>query len=160
MPNTTFLDGANRTWNLGGTMHVATWKRVRETTGIKLWELGQGGYSELAKLLEDLPLFVDVLAVILEEVRETAGVSDEAFGRSMAGPQIEAAADAFIDVLAECQPTQNGQRAAFAKMVEAARARRAAVAEFVESKLAVIDVADMVKVAINPLGAILDNPQQ
>lgn len=160
MINLTFMDSSNRTWSLAGLMHVSTWKRVKQETGVELWKLGQGGYSELAKLLEDLPLFVDVLAVMLEKPREAAGVSDEEFGRSMACAHIEAAADAFVDALAEAQPTANGQQAAFVKMVEAARARRKAVAEAVEAKLALIDTAELVKSAINPLGSILDTPAQ
>ena len=119
----TFKDNDGRTWTV--TLNVWTVKKVRDLLGVDLLDLGGGTVQPvgsragedlpgnlLSRLIADPVLLVDVLYVVCAEqalgAPERAGkadVSDEQFGRAMAGDAIDAATRAFLEELADFTPS-------------------------------------------------------
>lgn len=90
----TFVDNAGRTWCI--CINVAAVKRCRALVGVDLYGLVDQEFSGLGKLLSDPVSLVDVLFCLCKDEAEKLGVSDEDFGRAMAGDSIEHASDAFL----------------------------------------------------------------
>ena len=101
-----FTDTAGHTWTL--KLDVWTVKRVRDMAGVDLLDLGDAEAPPkeqlLFKLVADPVLLVDVLYVILKPAAEAAGVSDEDFGRAMAGDTIDQATKALLGEIADFIP--------------------------------------------------------
>lgn len=72
----------------------------------------------LQRLVSDPILLCDVIYVVCRPQAETAGVSDEDFGRAMAGDAIDAATTAVLEELADFFPGARGEvlRKALAKI--------------------------------------------
>lgn len=98
----TFQDNAGRTWVL--SIHVYAVKRVRAICGVDLYGLVDEKFEGLGKLLSDPVVLVDVLYVLCKDEAEKLTVSDEDFGRAMAGDAIEHATDAFLAELTDFFP--------------------------------------------------------
>lgn len=98
----TFTDNAGRTWTVA--IHVAAVKRVRAILEIDLYGLVNEGFERLAELCHDPVTLVDLLYVLCQDEAEKRGVSDEDFGRAMAGDSIERATMAFIEALTDFFP--------------------------------------------------------
>lgn len=92
---TTFLDNAGRSWSL--TITVDTIRRVRSLLGIDLLAVLDGDL--LTRLAVDPVLLTDVLYACCRPEAETRGISDEEFGRSMAGDAIDGATTALLQEL-------------------------------------------------------------
>jgi len=107
----TFNDNAGRTWSL--TLSVWTVKKVRDLLGVDLLDLGgesATGSSDkkpglLFRLIADPVLLVDVLYVVFKDQADSAGITDEQFGRAMGGDAIDAATKAFLEELADFTPS-------------------------------------------------------
>ncbi len=93
----TFVDNANRTWTVA--INVATIKRVQGRLNINLCQLIDDGLKPLAKLVSDPIQLVDVLYCLCQDEAQARNVSDEDFGRAMAGDVLEMAELAFLDEL-------------------------------------------------------------
>ncbi len=91
----TFADNAGRTWTI--TINVAMVKRVRSVLRVDLFKLLDDGARPLAELLSDPVQLADVLYCLCKEEAEKRNLSDEDFGRALAGDAIGHAAEAFVD---------------------------------------------------------------
>ena len=90
-----FKDNAGRTWTVD--INVATLKRVRGLTGVDLMQVIEGTLIE--KLIRDPVLLCDVVYAVCKPEADVAKVSDEEFGKAMAGDAIEAATTAVLEEL-------------------------------------------------------------
>ena len=119
----TFKDNAGRTW--GVTLNVLQMKRIRAHLGIDLVNvitLDAGGKVKVDlvdRIVNDPCLLVDILWVCVEDEAKAAGVTDEEFGRSLAGESIEEATRAFLDELVDFFP--GAKRLFLKKAVELSR---------------------------------------
>ena len=117
----TFRDNDGRSWNL--TLNVYAVKKVRDLLGVDLLDLGGETPSAkepglLYRLIADPVLLVDVLYVVCRDQADQAGVTDEQFGRAMAGDAIDAATRAFLEELADFTPSPR-DRARARKVIDA-----------------------------------------
>lgn len=96
----TFQDNKGRTWDL--TLNIATLKRVRERVKVDLLS------SKLPHLLEqvftDPVALCDVLFAVVEPIAKKDGVTDVAFGESLAGDCIDAAGVALLESIRDFTP--------------------------------------------------------
>jgi len=118
-----FTDNTGRSWILAVT--VGTIKRVRALCDIDLaniitMEPGQKPKVDLLeRLATDPVLLVDVLYAVCKDEADSKGVSDEEFGRSMAGDAIELATAALLDEIIDFFPET--KRRVFKKILTATR---------------------------------------
>lgn len=116
----TFVDNAGRTWTIA--INVWAIKRVRGLAGVDLYSLVDGSnFEALGKLLQDPISLVDVLFVLCKEEADRLNVSDEDFGRAMAGDSLSRATDAFLAEYTDFFPDPR-VRAGLAKVLEKSRA--------------------------------------
>jgi len=95
----TFVDASGRTWTIA--INVAQVKRVRDALKIDLLDLDK----DLAlELINDPVKLVDVIYVLCRDQALSATVSDEDFGRGMAGDAIDGATRALLEELADFFP--------------------------------------------------------
>lgn len=135
MSTTQFQDKKGRTWRLDLT--VGAVRRVKETCGVvDLYAALEG--TVLIQLATDLPLFVDVLWTIIEPQAREAGVTDIDFGEAMAGEQLEAATEAFIEALAGFF-VRPGQQAAIRAVAEKTNQTLGAMARVAIDRVNAID---------------------
>lgn len=92
-----FTDNRQRAWLV--EINYATIKAVRARLGLDLLKLVEDRMQPLAELLRDAVRLIDVLYVVCERQCKEANVSDEDFGRALAGDALEEAADAFMQGL-------------------------------------------------------------
>jgi len=114
-----FKDNADRTWTV--TLNVYAVKKVRDLLQVDLLDLGgdaQDGNGLLYRLIADPVLLVDVLYVVCQEQAEEANVTDEQFGRAMAGDAVDGATKAFLEELADFTPSPR-DRARARKVIDA-----------------------------------------
>lgn len=131
-----FRDNAGRAWVLA--IHVLAVKRVRGMLGIDLYSLIDDRFQGLGKLLADPVQFVDVLYVLCKDEADRLGVTDEDFGRAMAGDAIELASTAFLEELTDFFPDPR-VRAGIRKVIEASKRVRDSLMSRLENRLDAID---------------------
>lgn len=127
-----FQDNKGRTWTF--EIHVAAVKRVKALLGIDLFELIEDGFQEFGKLVANPVRLVDVVYVLCKEEADKIQVTDEDFGRSMAGDAIEAAANAFIEEYADFFPDPR-VRAGIRRVIQSSRKLSAAMLTLGEEML-------------------------
>lgn len=132
----TFTDNAGRTWTVA--VNVATIKRVRGLLGVDLYCLVDDGFQPLARLVADPVQLADVLFCLCKEEAYARQVSDEDFGRALAGDAITLAADAFVEELIDFFPDARA-RAGLRKVIEAGKKVRAKLLDHAETLLATLD---------------------
>ena len=119
----TFKDNEGRTWSFARNVHQM--KRIRARLGIDLVNVialepdGKVKVDLVDRIAGDPCLLVDILWVCVEEEAKAAGVTDEQFGRSLAGDSIEEATRAFLDELVDFFP--GAKRLFLKKAVELSR---------------------------------------
>lgn len=96
----TFKDNAGRVWTLA--VNIDAVKRVRSSLKVDLLDAARGGLLE--RLSDDPVLLCDVLYVLVKPEADALKISDEDFGRSLAGETIDAATAAFLEELADFFP--------------------------------------------------------
>ena len=89
----TFTDAMGRSWSLEIT--VATLKRVRAVAGVDLIEAAGG--TLLDRLVADPVLLGDVLYACVKPQADERKITDEDFGRSLAGDAIDHATTALLE---------------------------------------------------------------
>lgn len=103
----TFTDNAGRHWNLA--LDIYTVKKVRDVLHVDLLDLGadrdKPGEGVLNRLIVDPVLLVDVVFVVCQDQAEKLDVTDEQFGRAMAGDAIDAATKALLEEIADFIPS-------------------------------------------------------
>lgn len=126
----TFKDNQGREWPV--EINVAAVKRVRRLLDVDLLQIYEG--KLLDQLATDPILLVDVLYVLCKPEADARSVSDEDFGRAMAGDAIDAASRAFQEsiVLFHRSPKV---RANLGRVVEAQERALDQVADQVSQRL-------------------------
>jgi len=125
-----FKDNAGRTWTVD--INVATLKRVRGLTGVDLMQVIEGTLIE--KLIRDPVLLCDVVYAVCKPEADAAKVSDEEFGKAMAGDAIESATQAVLDELISFCPSPR-DRANLGRVLQATRNVMDRARDLVEKKL-------------------------
>lgn len=105
----TFTDNAGRTWTVA--INVECIKRVKTLLSVNLLDAIEGKLIE--ELVSDPVLLCDVIYAICKPEAETKEISDEEFGRAMAGDAIDNATTALLEELVDFFPS--GKRQVLAK---------------------------------------------
>ena len=125
-----FKDNDARQWAVD--INVAAIKRVRGLTGTDLMQVIEGTLIE--KLIRDPVLLCDVGYAICKPEADTRNVSDEEFGRAMAGDAIEHATTAVLEELVGFCPSPR-DRANLGRVLQATRKVMDRARDLVEKKL-------------------------
>ncbi|MCE5327900.1 MAG: hypothetical protein LLG01_15950 [Planctomycetaceae bacterium] len=96
----TFTDNSGRAWTV--TINVDAVKRVKTLLAINLLDAIEGKLLE--RLAGDPVLLCDVLYALCKPQADAQSISDEDFGRSMAGDVIDTAATALLEELCDFFP--------------------------------------------------------
>lgn len=126
----TFKDNAGREWAV--EINVAALKRVRSLTGTDLMQVIEGTLIE--KLIRDPVLLCDVVYALCKPEADTRNVSDEEFGKAMAGDAIEAATTAVLEELVGFCPSPR-DRANLGRVLQATKKVMERARDLVEKKL-------------------------
>ena len=126
----TFKDNTGRTWNVA--INVDTIKRVRAMTDVNLLEILGG--SVIERLVLDPILLCDVAYAVCKPEAEQRGVSDEDFGRAMAGDAIDEASRALLEDLVDFFPSPR-DRANLRKVLEANQRAMDKARDLIEARL-------------------------
>ena len=93
--SSTFKDKKDRSWTFDIT--VDTIKRVRQFCDVDLMEVG--GANFLENVVADEIKMVNMFFIILEDQAKEQNISDEDFGKALAGDEIDDASLAFMEGL-------------------------------------------------------------
>lgn len=148
----TFKDNANRTWTL--CIHVTAVKRCRALVDIDLYKLIESGFEGLNALLSDPISLVDVLYVLCMDDCKAQGVSDEDFGRGMAGDAIRHAGEAFVEELINFSPEPH-LRAGLGRAIEKVRRAQNQIGRHLEAEVDRINVDLLVRESMKSSGDTL-----
>ena len=96
----TFNDNEGRMWTVA--VNIATVKRVKSLLGVNLMDAIEGKLIE--KLATDPVLLCDVIYAVCKPEADETNVSDEQFGKAMAGDAIEHATVALLEELVDFFP--------------------------------------------------------
>ena len=130
-----FTDNAGRIWTVA--VNVAAIKRVRAICDVDLNAIVEMDEKNtpstrlLAKLSTDPVLLVDVLYAVCKNEADAQGITDEDFGRAMAGDVIDHATAALLDEIVNFFP--EAERQAFQKILSATRRFEKTAREKLES---------------------------
>ncbi|MEQ8790088.1 MAG: hypothetical protein RIC55_27575 [Pirellulaceae bacterium] len=105
----TFNDNAGRTWTVA--INVECIKRVKTLLSVNLLDAIEGKLIE--QFVSDPVLLCDVVYAICKPEADTKEISDEDFGRAMAGDAIDNATTALLEELVDFFPS--GKRQVLAK---------------------------------------------
>lgn len=152
-----FRDNAGRTWVI--QVHVSAIKRVRGLLGIDLYavvmdsksENGQNIFEGLGKLLGDPIQLVDVIYCLCKDEADKLGITDEDFGRSMAGDAIGLATDAFLGELVDFFPDPQ-VRLGIKRVLEASKTLQGKLSSLALDKLDKLDLDDLANKLSEPSG--------
>ena len=129
----TFTDNAGRDWVI--EINVASLKQVKGLTGTDLIALAVSMDTSVAERLASDPILLcDVLYAVCKPQADERGVSDEEFGRAMAGDAIESATVALLeDIVGFCPSPRD--RAALGRVLTAMRNARDKARDLVDKNL-------------------------
>jgi len=96
----TFSDNTGRVWSV--TINVGAVKRVRDACGVNL--LDAVGGTLIQQLIDDPVLLADIVYCLVKDQADAAGITDEQFGRCLAGDAIDAATAAVLEELVDFFP--------------------------------------------------------
>jgi len=125
-----FKDNAGREWTV--EINVAALKRVKSLTGVDLLGVLDGTLIE--RLIRDPVLLCDVVYAICKSQADERSVTDEDFGRAMAGDAIERATEALLEELVSFCPSPR-DRANLGRVLKATRDVMDKARDIVEAKL-------------------------
>ena len=125
-----FKDNQGRQWSV--EINVTAIKRVRGLTGEDLMQVIEGTLIE--KLIRDPVLLCDVVYAICKPEADSRSISDEEFGKAMAGDAIEAATTAVLEELVGFCPSPR-DRANLGRVLQATRKVMDRARDLVEKKL-------------------------
>jgi len=127
-----FKDNADRPWSI--EVHVAAVKRVRDLVGVDLLEIVEGTLIE--KLIRDPILLCDIVYALCKPQADERDprVTDEEFGRAMAGDAIEHATEALLEELVSFCPSPR-DRQNLGRVLEATKRVMDRARDMVEAKL-------------------------
>lgn len=125
-----FTDNAGRAWTV--EINVAALKRVKSLAGVDLLEVLDGGLIE--RLIRDPVLLCDALYAACKPEADQRSITDEEFGRAMAGDAIEDATGALLDEIVSFCPSPR-DRAALGRVLAATRTAMDRARDVVEARL-------------------------
>jgi hypothetical protein len=125
----TFTDNAGRSWSI--TINVDAVRRTRTLVGVDLMGIVDGKLLE--KLIADPVLLCDCIYALCKPQADQAKVSDEEFGRAMAGDAIDAATTALLEELVGFFP--QGRRRVLAKALAKLKSLEAMATSHAEARL-------------------------
>lgn len=96
----TFTDNTGRTWTL--VINVDAVRRVRALANVNLMDAVEGKLIE--RLVSDPVLLCDIIYAVAKPEADANKISDEEFGRSMAGDAIDSATTALLEELVDFFP--------------------------------------------------------
>jgi hypothetical protein len=128
----TFNDNTGRSWTI--EVNVATVKRVRTLTGVNLLEVVEGTLIE--RFIRDPVLLCDVVYAVCKPQADERQppVSDEEFGRAMAGDAIEHATTALLEELVSFSPSPR-DRKNLGRVLEATKRVMDKARDLIETRL-------------------------
>lgn len=103
-----FTDTNGARWTV--EINVSTVRRCRSVVGVDLMQAATSGGEALSALVTDPVGLVDVLYLCCEREAKDRGVSDEDFGRGLAGDAIERATAAFVQALIDFFPNARDRK--------------------------------------------------
>ena len=143
----TFADNAGRTWTLA--INVDVLKRVRGLVDVNLLDILDGKLIE--RLYRDPVLLCDVVYAVCKSEADAKSVSDEDFGRAMAGDAIEQATKALLEELVLFSPSPR-DRANLQRVLETTWRVMDKARDLVEARLATVDAEQIVAQALATSG--------
>ncbi|HPD28576.1 MAG TPA: hypothetical protein PLL20_01170 [Phycisphaerae bacterium] len=126
----TFADNAGRTWTV--TINVDAIKRVRGLLNVNLLEIVEGTLIE--RLIRDPVLLCDVVYAVCKPEADARNITDEEFGRAMAGDAIEHATTALLEELVAFCPSPR-DRANLGRVLTATRRMMDRARDLIEQRL-------------------------
>jgi len=126
----TFKDNAGRTWTVSITVDAI--KRVRGLLDVDLLEVVGGKLID--RLITDPVLLCDIVYAVCKPEADAQGVSDEDFGRAMAGDAIEHATTALLEELVSFSPSPR-DRANLQRVLETTRRVMDKARDLVEQRI-------------------------
>ena len=142
----TFKDNAGRTWTI--TVNVDAIKRVRSLLNVNLMDAVDGKLLE--QLATDPVLLCDVIYCLCKPEADTKNVTDEDFGRSMAGDAIEHATTALLEELVDFFPL--GKRRVLQKALGKLKTLEAKALAVAEKRLDSPELEAEMEAALNGIG--------
>ena len=142
----TFKDNQGRKWTV--TINVSAIKRVRAELDMDLLEAIEGKLLE--RMVGDPILLCDILYVLVKPEADEKGITDEDFGRAMAGDAIDAACQAFIGELVDFFP--KGRREVLTEAVAKVRQIEAKVLSRTMQRLQTVEVDALIEKALAEAG--------
>ena len=138
----TFQDNAGRQWTV--TINVDAIRRVRSLIGVNLPDVLDDGCKLLAQLHDDPVLLVDVLYCVCKPEADAKEITDEDFGRAMAGDAIGHATAALLAELSDFFPNAR-QRAAMQELIRKTNTVADGLLEKAESAIHRLDPESVVE---------------
>ena len=135
-----FTDRLGRDWTLDITVHDII--QVRKGLGIDLFNAFAGDYAVYSAIVSDVEKLVGVAYILCRDQITRAGLTEEDFGKGVAGDSLRGLADAFSEALVDFFPNARGRdvvRATLAKAKELVELRTSLLAQAV----AKLDLASM-----------------
>ncbi len=139
----TFTDNAGRTWTLA--INVDVLKRVRGLVDVNLLDILDGKLIE--RLYRDPVLLCDVVYAVCKPEADAKSVSDEDFGRAMAGDAIEQATKALLEELVNFSPSPR-DRANLQRVLDTTWQVMDKARDLVQARLATVDTEQIVAQAL------------
>lgn len=125
-----FTDNEGRMWAVA--VHVASVKRVKGLAGVDLMEALDSGLIE--RFIRDPVLLCDVIYAVCKPEADERGVTDEEFGRAMAGDAIEHATEALLGEIVSFSPNPR-DRAALGRVLKATNTAMERARDLIETRL-------------------------
>jgi biotin synthase-related radical SAM superfamily protein len=144
----TFTDNAGQTWTI--TVNVDAIKRVRGLLDVDLLEIVEGKLIE--RLYCDPVLLCDVVYAVCKPEADEKGVSDEEFGRAMAGDAIEQATKALLEELVNFSPSPR-DRQNLGRVLETTWSAMEKARDLIEARLASGELEKAVAQALATAGS-------
>lgn len=128
----TFNDNSGRTWNV--EVNVAAVKRVRSLTDANLLQVVDDPGGLIERFIRDPVLLCDVVYAVCKPQADEREITDEEFGRAMAGDAIEHATAALLEELVSFSPSPRDRRN-LGRVLEATRRVMDKARDLIETRL-------------------------
>ena len=145
----TFNDNAGRTWTV--SLNIDAVKRVKSLVKVDLTEAVGGKLLE--RLTTDPILLCDVLYAVCKSEADTKNITDEDFGRALAGDAIDSATTALLEELVNFFPKEN-QRRVLAKAMGKIKTLQNKAIQVAELRLDSPELEGMMEQALNDAASL------
>jgi hypothetical protein len=144
-----FTDSTGRSWTI--VLTIDTLKRVKSLVQVDLARPDEGDPPLHVRMFDDVILLADVIFAAVKPQADTAGVTDEAFGQSLGGDAITAAARAFLEEWTDF--FRRRERPDLVAMIQKYRTLMERGVKAVETEVATLDVETLAEAAVAKAGA-------